>query len=206
MAMQTQPWSRPSDGQRTHPRSGDLVRRDGRGRGRERPAHHHQRRRQPGRASFGHGRHRARGCRSRPPALDDPRARRSEAPGRHRPLVGTRGRGRDGRPGAGRLAPGRHHHGQDAGVGARPAARAGQPPRGAHIRRMAARPDRGRQARARVPGRGPRRQWRPHLPRAHARPADLHDCSARPSTTRQGRPSTRSAGCSACPTRAAPRS
>ena len=78
------------------------------------------------------------------PVLEEARSRRG-----HRRLVRDRGnRGHRG-TGAGRLAAGRDHHGQDAGLGARPAARAREPSGGAHLRRVAAGPGRAGQARSR---------------------------------------------------------
>ena len=92
---------------------------------------------------------------------------------RHRRLLGARRRSRSPRvPGlAGSLLVG-ITHGQDAGLGPRPAAGAGQPPRGPHLRGVAARPRRGRAAGAGVPARGARRQRRPHVPGRDAGPPD----------------------------------
>ena len=59
---------------------------------------------------------------------------------------------------------------------------------------------------AAVPARRARRVGRPHVPRRDARSPHLPASSARPSTTRPARRSTRSADCSASAIRAAPRS
>ena len=59
-------------------------------------------------------------------------------------------------------------------------------------------PDEAEQAGAGVPAGGAGRQRRAHLPRRDGGPPVTTGCSARPSTTRRGRRSTRSAGCSAC--------
>ena len=74
--------------------------------------------------------------------------------------------------------------GQDARVGPRPAARPRQPPRGPHLRRVAARPGRAGRRATRVPARRARRQRRPHVPRRDARPPDLP--AARPDGRRRG--------------------
>ena len=126
------------------------------------------------------------------PVLEQARA------GGHPRLVGAGSGRRDGRPGARRLAAGRHHDGQDARLGPRPAARAGQPPRGPHLRGVAARPERGGQAGAGVPGRGARRLRWPYLPGRDEGQPDLS--AARPDRrrrrgggVRQGRPAARAA-------------
>ena len=152
-------------------------------------------------------RHRARGRGARPPALDDPGARGGARASRHRAtgrtldaVAVTEGPGL-----AGSLLVG-HHDGQDAGLGARPAARAGQPPRGPHLRRVAARPRRGGDSRH--PSSRSSRSSSAAATRSSSRcpTTCATGCSARRSTTRRARRSTRSAGCSACPTRAARRS
>ena len=193
--------------QRPHPRGRDVVRRDRRGGGRRRPAHRRQRRRQPGRAPCGDRRHRPGGRRAGPPALDDPGAGGGapSAPasrtGRRIDAVAvTEG------PRARRLAAGRHHHGQDARLGPRPAAGAGQPPRGPHLRRVAAR----RRTSRTTPSPSSRwsRWWSAAATRSWSRWRTTCATASwgRPWTMRPARRSTRSAGCSGCPTRAARRS
>ena len=59
-------------------------------------------------------------------------------------------------------------------------------------------PDEAEQAGARVPARRARRQRRPHVPGRDDATTCATGCSARRSTTRRARRSTRSAGCSAC--------
>ena len=107
-------------------------------------------------------------------------------------------------PGLAGLAARRRELRQGALVGPRPAAHRGQPPRGPRLRGVAARSGRGRARGAGVPGRGPGRLGRAHVPRGDARPPHVSPARARPSTTRRARRSTRSAGCSASATRAVP--
>ena len=122
-------------------------------------------------------------------------------------IVGRRRRrGRHLRPRARRLAARRHQRRQDARVGPRQAARRGQPPRGPRLRGLARRPGRARRRRRELPARRARRLRRAHVPRRDDRPPHLPRCSARRSTTRRARRSTRSAGCSASAIRAARRS
>ena len=88
-------------------------------------------------------RDRARGRGARPPALDRAGPRRGV--GRRRRDLGRHRRGRgDLRSGPGRLAARRDQLRQGARLGPRQAARRGQPPRGPRLRRLAARPGRGR--------------------------------------------------------------
>ena len=171
-----------------------VVRRDRHRPHRGRPAHPQQRRRLAGRAARAVGRDRAGGRRARPPALDRARARRGLG-GRRRDLGRHRRRRRHLRSRPGRLAAGRDQLRQGARLGPRQAAHRGQPPRGPRLRRLAARPGRGRggQAGADLPARRPRRQWRPHVPGRDARPPDLpaarHDRRRRGRRgVRQGRP------------------
>ena len=171
---------------------------------RRRPAHRGQRRRQPGRAARGDGRHRARGGGARPSALDDPGPRRGAPEGRSGRLVGARSHRRDRGSGPRRLAAGRHHHGQDTGLAASTCrwcpsttSRATSTPRGCWIRT------------SRTNRRRSSRSWRSSsaaATRSSSRCATTCStgCWARPSTMRRARPSTRSAGCSACPIPAAP--
>ncbi len=107
------------------------------------------------------------------------------------------GRGRrDLRPGPRRIAPRRDQLRQDARLGPRQAARRRQPPRGPRLRRLAARPRRGRPTGSGLPARRAGRVGRPHVPRRDARPPDLpaarHDRRRRRRRgVRQGRPAAR---------------
>ena len=95
----------------------ELLRRDvGRGR-RGRPAHPCQRRGEPDGAPRADRGHRARGRRTRPPALDDPGARGGVRPRRcDRPARPRRHRGDRG-AGPRRVAAGGHHHGHGRSPG-----------------------------------------------------------------------------------------
>ena len=78
-----------------------------------------------------------------------------------------------------------------------PAAGAGQPPRGPHLRRVAARSRRGGEAGARVSDRRPRSQRRPHVPGRDDRPPDVP--TARPDGRRRRGRGVRQGGAAARP-------
>ena len=155
------------------PRDRVELRRDRRRAGRGRAADPRQRRREPDRAPRADGRDRPRGRRPRPPALDRAGAGRGA---RARPastiadvdaVAVTYGPGL-----AGSLLVGINVAKTLAWAHGKPLV-AGQPPRGPRLRRLAARPGRGRARAAAVPARRARRVGRPHVPRRDARPPRL---------------------------------
>ena len=188
------------------PRDRVELRRDRDRPRRGRPADPRQRRREPGRAPRADRRHRARGRGAGPPALD--RARRSTrrwARPASRCPTSTPSRSPTGPGLAGSLLVGINFAKTLAWAHDKPLVPVNHLEGHVYAGWLLDPGEAERDAPA-VPARRARRVRRPHVPRRDARPPRRTGSSARPSTTRRARRSTRSAGCWAWATRAGRRS